>query len=175
MDQNKIFLLKVDTFWNKIWEIKYKKDTLDLRGFAIDQTNDSGFVISGDAFYSPFSDNSLSDPQLLYVLKLNKNGQINPIGINLISSKIPIDYRLYQNYPNPFNPVTNIKFEIPKDLNVSIKIYDILGREVFNFNEYKKAGSYEVQFDGSNFASGMYFYKLEADGFTATKKMVLLK
>lgn len=87
----------------------------------------------------------------------------------------PKQFRLLQNYPNPFNPVTNIKFEIPKDLNVSIKIYDIVGREVFSFNEYKKAGSYEVQFDGTNFASGMYFYMLEADGFSDTKKMVLIK
>ena len=90
-----------------------------------------------------------------------------------------------QNYPNPFNPVTNIKYEIPKDVNVSIKIYDILGKEVFSYNEYKKAGSYEVQFDGTNLASGMYFYKLVVGDaslntnkgvlFTDTKKMVLLK
>jgi len=105
-------------------------------------------------------------------------GEVTPIcviGIQPISSEIPDSYGLYQNYPNPFNPVTNIKFEIPKDVNLSIKVYDILGREVFSISEYKKAGSYEVQFDGSNFASGLYFYKLETDGFSDTKKMVLLK
>lgn len=94
---------------------------------------------------------------------------------SFVNNNTPKQFRLLQNYPNPFNPVTTIKFEIPKDVNVSIKIYDILGREVFNFNEFKLAGSYEVQFDGSNFASGMYFYKLETGGFTDTKKMVLLK
>jgi len=94
---------------------------------------------------------------------------------NYTNNNTPKQFRLLQNYPNPFNPITNIKYEIPKDVNVSIKIYDILGREVFSFNEYKLAGSYEVQFDGTNFASGMYFYKLEADGFSDTKKMVLLK
>ncbi|HMQ80186.1 MAG TPA: T9SS type A sorting domain-containing protein [Ignavibacteria bacterium] len=104
------------------------------------------------------------------------------------NNNTPKQFRLLQNYPNPFNPVTNIKYEIPKDVNVSIKIYDILGREVFSFNEYKLAGSYEVQFDGSNFASGMYFYKMvvgelrnksgntnNGEIFTDTKKMVLLK
>lgn len=105
-------------------------------------------------------------------------GYVTPIcviGIQPISNEIPASYRLYQNYPNPFNPVTNIKYEISKDVNVSIKIYDIQGKEIININKYKKAGSYEVQFDGSNFASGMYFYKLETDGFIDTKKMVLLK
>jgi Secretion system C-terminal sorting domain len=97
------------------------------------------------------------------------------IGIQPISSEIPNSYILYQNYPNPFNPVSNIKYEIPKDVNVSIKIYDVLGMQVFSINEFKKAGSYEVQFDGTNFASGIYFYQIETDGFTDTKKMVLLK
>ncbi|NOS84871.1 MAG: T9SS type A sorting domain-containing protein [Ignavibacteria bacterium] len=112
-------------------------------------------------------------------------GYVTPIcviGIQPISNEIPVSYKLFQNYPNPFNPVTNIKFEIPNDVNVSIKIYDIRGREVFSFNEYKIAGIYEVQFDGSNFASGIYFYKMvvgdntnNGDVFTDTKKMVLLK
>jgi len=92
----------------------------------------------------------------------------------------PKTFKLHQNYPNPFNPTTNIKYEIPRDANVSIKIYDLLGREVFNVNEYKTAGSYEVLFDGSNLASGLYFYSIKAetsqrDVFTETKKMVLIK
>ncbi|HAX49918.1 MAG TPA: hypothetical protein DCX92_13125, partial [Bacteroidetes bacterium] len=78
------------------------------------------------------------------------------------------------------------KYDIPRDANVSIKIYDLLGREVFNINEYKTAGSYEVLFDGSNLASGLYLYSIKAetsqlssqsgrDVFTETKKMVLVK
>ena len=94
---------------------------------------------------------------------------------NLSNNNTPKQFRLLQNYPNPFNPVTNIKYEIPKDVNVSIKIYDLLGKEVFSYNEYKKAGSYEVQFDGTNLASGMYFYQITAGNFTDTKKMVLLR
>ncbi|HMQ79922.1 MAG TPA: T9SS type A sorting domain-containing protein [Ignavibacteria bacterium] len=97
------------------------------------------------------------------------------IGISNENENTPSDFNLIQNFPNPFNPVTNIKFDIPKDVNVSIKIYDILGSEVFGVNEYKKAGSYEVKFDGSNLASGIYFYKIDTDRFSDTKKMVLLK
>ena len=88
---------------------------------------------------------------------------------------LPRSFKLYQNYPNPFNPTTSIKYDMPKDGFVGIKVYDILGKEVFNLNEFKKAGSYEVNFDGSNFASGMYFYSVEAGSFKDTKKMVLLK
>ena len=94
---------------------------------------------------------------------------------NLTNNNTPSQFKLHQNYPNPFNPVTNIKYEIPRDVNVSIKIYDLLGKEVFSINEFKKAGSYEVQFDGANFATGMYFYQVTAGDFTDTKKMVLLK
>ncbi|KXK55077.1 MAG: 5'-nucleotidase [Chlorobi bacterium OLB5] len=94
----------------------------------------------------------------------------------------PNQFRLYQNYPNPFNPTTSIKYEMPKNVQVTIKVYDILGKEVFSYSEYKLAGSYEVKFDGSNLASGMYFYKLVVGDnsnngvrYTETKKMVLLK
>ena len=90
-------------------------------------------------------------------------------------NNLPKTYKLYQNYPNPFNPTTSIKYEIPKNAEITIKIYDLLGKEVFSLNEYKQAGSYEVKFDGSNLASGMYFYSLEANGFKDVKKMVLLK
>ncbi len=101
--------------------------------------------------------------------------------ITSINNNIPETFKLYQNYPNPFNPTTSIKYEIPNDANVSFKIYDILGKEIFRINEYKKAGSYEVRFDGSNLASGMYFYKLVVGDnnsgvlYSDTKKMVLLK
>jgi len=88
----------------------------------------------------------------------------------------PGDYMLSQNYPNPFNPTTNIKFSIPKDGNVSFKIIDISGKEVENYvNGFLQRGSYNVEFDGSSFASGIYFYELKTDNFTDRKKMILLK
>ncbi|MFI5212287.1 MAG: T9SS type A sorting domain-containing protein, partial [Ignavibacteria bacterium] len=91
------------------------------------------------------------------------------------SSTLPSAYKLHQNYPNPFNPVTTIRYEIPGNNTVTVKIYDLLGREVFTSTEYKTAGSYEVRFDGTNFASGMYFYSIDAGNFRDVKKMVLLK
>ncbi|MBK7377935.1 MAG: T9SS type A sorting domain-containing protein [Ignavibacteriales bacterium] len=97
-----------------------------------------------------------------------------------IFSGQPTDYLLYQNYPNPFNPVTTIRFSIPVSGNVTLKIYDILGREVKTLlREYKSTGIYEVSFDGGGLASGIYFYQLSAvsgaDYFVQTKKMLLLK
>jgi len=98
-----------------------------------------------------------------------------PIGITSNSSIVPSEYFLCQNYPNPFNPETMIKYDIPKDAVVKVKVYDILGKQVFGLDEFKKAGSYELKFDGTNLASGIFFYSVEANGFKETKKMVLLK
>jgi len=89
---------------------------------------------------------------------------------------IPIKYNLSQNYPNPFNPTTKIEYALPKQGFVSIKIYDLLGREVSSLvNEVKQAGYYSVDFNASDLASGVYFYKMESSGFVDTKKFVLLK
>ena len=82
----------------------------------------------------------------------------------------------YQNYPNPFNPVSHLEFGISDLGFVSLKVYDVLGREIKTLvNEIKPAGTYKIEFDGSNFASGVYFYRLEAGGFVQTKRMVLIK
>jgi len=98
------------------------------------------------------------------------------IGVNLISNVIPDKYLLYQNYPNPFNPVTNIKYQIANNSFVSLKIYDILGKEVATLvNEKLKAGIYEAKFDAGNIPSGIYFYKLVSDSYSETKRMVLIK
>lgn len=91
------------------------------------------------------------------------------------NTDIPKAYSLYQNYPNPFNPTTNIKFDLPEDALVSIKVYDILGKEVYSFKELKPAGHHQTGFDGSNLSSGIYFYRLEAGKFIQTKRMVLIK
>jgi hypothetical protein len=89
---------------------------------------------------------------------------------------------LYQNFPNPFNPSTVIRFEVPlnkggfRGLSVKLKIYDILGREVTTLvDQFLKPGSYSVDFDGSNLASGIYFYRIISGDFTDSKKMVLIK
>ena len=89
---------------------------------------------------------------------------------------VPLSYELSQNYPNPFNPTTSIQYKVDRTQFVSLKVYDILGNEMATLvDENKQAGMYEVKFDASNLASGIYFYKLLADGFVSTKKMILLK
>ncbi|MFH1194502.1 MAG: T9SS type A sorting domain-containing protein [bacterium] len=89
---------------------------------------------------------------------------------------LPTEYYLSQNYPNPFNPSTVIKYQVPSLQAVSLKVYDILGREVATLvNEEKPAGNYEVIFNGEGLPSGVYFYSLHAGNFHQTKKMLLLK
>jgi hypothetical protein len=86
------------------------------------------------------------------------------------------EYELVQNYPNPFNPATIIKYNIPKSGEVKLRVFDILGREVTTLvNSYQKEGRYEVEFNASKLASGVYIYRLEADDFVNSKKMLLVK
>ncbi len=97
-------------------------------------------------------------------------------GVTGNENQIPSDYSLSQNYPNPFNPGTMISFSLPKASFVKMVVYDITGKEVeILVNEAMNAGSYEVDFNASRLTSGVYFYRITADGFTETKKMILTK
>jgi len=97
-------------------------------------------------------------------------------GVSSYSGEIPSSYLLKQNYPNPFNPTTNINFSIPKSGFVTLKVYNTVGMEVATLlNENKTAGNYLVGFNAANLPSGAYFYRLEADNYVETKKMLLLK
>jgi hypothetical protein len=105
-----------------------------------------------------------------------------PLSVQGQNSGMPDEFALEQNYPNPFNPVTTIKYSVNKASLVKLTIYDILGREVKLLvnNEFKTAGTYNAEFNGSDLASGAYFYRIEAKEingkkFTDTKKMVLIK
>ena len=139
------------------------------------------FVIAGNGML-----NSQSEYKT-YIVRTDSLLYAPPISVVNISGNIPHDFKLKQNFPNPFNPVTNIKFLIPSagqkhTYDVLIKVYDALGREVFAYRDTKQAGTYEIQFDGTNLASGLYFYSMEINPssgsgrvFKDTKKMVLLK
>jgi len=104
-----------------------------------------------------------------------------PVSIREVSGKIPDKFELKQNYPNPFNPSTNFRFQIPKNSFVTLKIYDILGKEIATLvNEKLNAGEYEVPFSinqvsNYNLPSGVYFYRIETENFIETKKMLLIK
>ncbi|MDP3581044.1 MAG: CHRD domain-containing protein [Ignavibacteria bacterium] len=97
------------------------------------------------------------------------------------SQELPSSFELSQNYPNPFNPETTIRYKIQAASNVSLKVYDVLGREVATLvNEYKQAGNYKVKFNvetrhGASLQSGIYFYRIHANGYSETKKMILIK
>jgi hypothetical protein len=102
------------------------------------------------------------------------------VGIKQISNEVPENYSLSQNYPNPFNPTTKIKFDIPPLRGargvITLIVFDILGREVATLvNEQLNPGTYEVEWDGDNYPSGVYFYKLITADYTETKRMVLVK
>jgi hypothetical protein len=101
----------------------------------------------------------------------------NPsIGIQNISTDVPLSYTLNQNYPNPFNPITNVKFSIVNAGNVKIVVYDVMGREIQTLiNERLQPGTYETSFDGSKLNSGVYFYKLNVNGYSQTRRMVMTK
>lgn len=98
------------------------------------------------------------------------------VGIKDPGGNIPKEFALHQNYPNPFNPTTYINYDIPKISNVTITVFDIRGREVAVLvNEVKQAGSYNISFNASSLASGVYFYKISAGDFNKTMKMILIK
>ncbi|MDP2303816.1 MAG: T9SS type A sorting domain-containing protein [Ignavibacteria bacterium] len=112
-----------------------------------------------------------------YARSLHKSnfGQF-PLGLDGEASTSVNMYELSQNYPNPFNPITTIHYSIPQTGLVTIKIFDILGKEITTLvNEEKKSGNHKIEFNGSKLSSGIYFYQIKSGSFTATKKLVLLK
>ena len=91
-------------------------------------------------------------------------------------STIPAEYQLFQNYPNPFNPTTTIKYDIPKSSLVKIKVYDVTGKLLSELvNQQMEAGSYEINWNGSEYASGIYFYRIETKDYSKVLRMVLIK
>lgn len=136
-----------------------------------------GFPGGGDTLYCLWrvssyngTDSLLSQNQ--YVVYLIRH----TIGINMISSSIPDDYKLYQNYPNPFNPITRIRFALPKNSFAKLVIYDMLGREIFILvNQQLNAGKYEIDWNAEQFSSGIYYYKIITNEFSKVKKMVIIK
>ena len=113
------------------------------------------------------------------VILIGTSGNISAINSNKI---LPNQFALFQNYPNPFNPSTTIRFTLPTNARVSIRLYNTLGQEVVKIlnNEQINAGQHETVFNASNFSSGIYFYRLEAKGedgsaYVQTKRMVLVK
>jgi len=158
--------------WNELWEFdvttngwEWKKFEIDLTPYANNTNiqlaweyigNDGDYVALDNVKVTGFE--SITDVQ-------DTNTDI-----------VPNNFELSQNYPNPFNPSTQINYSLPESGNVRLIIYDILGREVKTIvNEFQNAGSYSIDFNAGELSNGIYFYRLNAGGFSTTKKMILLK
>jgi len=171
---------------------------INLRWSTSSEINNSGFdierkVSSGDyvkiGFVSgngtvttatnyEFTDRNLATGKYSYRLKqIDNNGNFEYFNLNSdVIIGVPSKFKLSQNYPNPFNPSTKINFDLAKDSKVNLKIYDMLGREVSTLvNEFRTAGYYSVDFNASALSSGVYFYRITTEDFSAIKKMVIMK
>lgn len=167
-------------FRNGNYEIYYKRSLDGGTSWETDTrlTNITGLsimpsiAISGQVVNVVWNDTRDGNYEIYY--KRDPTG--NPVGIQTISNEMPDKFELSQNYPNPFNPMTNINFSIPRAGYVKLVVFDPLGKGVAELvNGQYTPGSYKVDFDASQLSSGTYFYRLEADGFTYVKKMVLIK
>lgn len=129
---------------------------------------------SKDYFFT--NDNSIAGKYLYRLRQIDNDGSYKFSAEVEVEIGTPTHFSLSQNYPNPFNPVTTINYQLPMSGNVTLKVFDVLGKEVASLvNEKKEAGSYTVEFSVTNLASGTYFYRLKAGDFIQTKKMIILK
>lgn len=172
------------------------KNDVILSWFTATETNNSGFevqrkttgeyeriaFIEGNGTTTEIQNYIFRDEELLSGSYTYRLKQTDYDGSFAYSDEVEIDidqpdvFYLGQNYPNPFNPSTSIKYSVPVDGLVTLKVYDLLGKEVSVLvDEFKQAGTFDVVFAGSNFASGVYYYQLTAGEMTATKKLVLTK
>jgi hypothetical protein len=164
---------------NLKWVTSMEQNNSGFEIYRINESSDKGvssnwskigFVqgkgnVNGITEYN-FSDKNLNSGKYNYKLKqIDYNGNYEFFELNgTVSIGAPGKINLGQNYPNPFNPVTNIGYEIPQDAKVTMKVYDITGREIITLvNEYKTAGYHTVKFNASDYSSGMYFYKIRVD------------
>jgi hypothetical protein len=158
---------------NQGFEIQRKSDNTEYEqvGYV------AGFGTTTEPKSYSFSDANVAAGNYTYRLKqMDFDGSFeysNEVNVEVLT---PGSFELSQNYPNPFNPNTTINYKLPISGQITLKVYNILGDEVATLvNEEKPAGSYEVNFNSEKLASGTYFYKLQADSFIETKKMILLK
>ncbi|MEJ2613540.1 MAG: T9SS type A sorting domain-containing protein [Ignavibacteriaceae bacterium] len=147
-----------DTLWTKSIE--------GVNGSHIQQTKDGGFILLAYTY----SSSTLADFCLIKTVSNPNEADRNN------EYSIPLKFNLEQNYPNPFNPTTNIEFSVGSYEYITLKVYDILGREItILINEETPAGTYKIEFDGSELTSGVYFYRMQSENFTNTKKFILLR
>jgi subtilisin family serine protease len=168
--------------WNKLAVSKVIEDTTNLGiVYSADLSSTTQFDSAGiDLKFHVVDQSGNSSEWALEpafgVGKFRGSNSTDTVSNKIININLPAAFALHQNYPNPFNPSTFIQYYLPKTCHVTLKMFDILGREVATLvDEQKPAGAYQVTFDGRSLSSGIYFYRLQAGSFTETKKLVLLK
>ncbi len=158
-------------------------------GFQIERTSTSlndiwgkiGFVNGNGNSNSPknytFTDSPIGGTKFQYRLKqIDFDGKFEYSPIIEVELELPASFSVQQNFPNPFNPTTTIKYELPQNSFVSIKVYDSIGRELKSLiNQYQERGLQQVKFDASGLPSGIYYYTINAGNYSATRKMLLIK
>lgn len=191
------------TNWGKNWDVNVQYLTsehlrsIDAYSVQVTVCGDNGKIMTSNNYGNYFTDQLNGENRHLYGVAL-RNGSVGVVvgeigsaangalyftamnggyvGITQTGSEIPENYSVSQNYPNPFNPTTKINFALPKQGLVTIKVYDLLGKEVETLvNEVKSAGKYTVDFNGSKLSSGVYFYRIQANDFVDVKRMMLVK
>ncbi len=174
-----VWVVRTDSLGDTLWTKTFGNVSGDL-GYSIAKTFDDGYIIGG--VYTALDGGSRDG----YLIRLAPE---NPTDIKGHKNQISNEFKLFQNYPNPFNPSTTIKYTIPTPPKfsplargrtkvgfVTLKVYDILGKEVTSLvNEKKQPGNYEINFNASSLSSGMYFYELRSGNFREVKKMLLLR
>lgn len=187
---NKFFEGEMDEI--RIWNVARTEDQINERQFGIlppvyYQSADSGLVgyWRCDSLESYGINGAGQDDVRDYSIYNNHSdlegdatliNSGSPVAIADDARQLPSAFMLAQNYPNPFNPSTTIRYQLPKNVQVSLKVYDMLGQEIETLiNRFQQAGDYEQTFQAGNLSSGIYFYSLTADNFQSVKKMVLIR
>jgi Leucine-rich repeat (LRR) protein len=154
---------------------KWIKDGIDLPGAQDSIYTISSAIMDDSGIYICEVTNTIATELTLYSKQINLTVG-NPVGLREDDTELPTHYQLMNNYPNPFNPSTSISYAIPQTQKVILRVYDILGKQLTTLvNEEKPTGTYKVTWNASNLPSGIYFYRIQAENFVETKKIVLLK
>ncbi|MDD3731135.1 MAG: T9SS type A sorting domain-containing protein [candidate division Zixibacteria bacterium] len=182
---NRFMFFGINVFGTAFLPISQSRQLLATYYFTIDSWTGSDYIyLDTFIWYSgvnlKFADPTNGDYAPIVVLG-NQAGGVSPLIVRDPSDVqgnegvLPVSYSLMQNYPNPFNPMTTILFDLARNTDYTLTIYNVLGQKVEEFKEYGERGRQTIEWNASQYASGIYFYKLETKDFVDTKKMILLK